>query len=610
MPRIYKPKDGFSRRVRLDENSLKEAVAAVLEGQPIKTTARQYEIPVMTLKRYARKQKTSEELIQYGPDYGSSSRAFTDEEEDMLEDYVLNACQLNHGLSPLGVRKLAYEFAEANDKPIVKKWSNELASFEWYYGFMRRRKNLSLRKPQATSLTRGTSFNRHNVAKFFTNLRSLKERYNFEPADIWNLDETGVTTVHNPKKVVAGKGCKQVSKVTSGERGELVTACCAINAGGGFVPPFLIFPRKNWQDRMLNNSYPGTVGVAHPSGWMTGPNFPNFLKHFQKHTKYSKERPCLMVMDNHESHISVEAISYAKDNGIHLLTIPPHTSHKMQPLDRTVYGPFKSHYNRACDDWMMQHPGKTMTIYEVAECAGIAFPQAFTPRNIISGFRTTGIHPFNPEIFTEQDYLSSYVTDRPDPAGQSSVEDDPSTNQGDTDRMDVDAEQQQEHESAGSASVNEVLEPSTPVVAQETTADSVGTGKRVCRKRRKPARLLSEMETPQPPKKALLLPASQILQQAPVVPSDAQVPTPNIKQEPTDGVDPAKKKIKSPEEIRPFPKASPRKTTRKGRKRGETQILTDTPVRVKIEQEFKIRQQKQESKNEKQRNKKTARRKL
>jgi len=32
--------------------------------------------------------------------------------------------------------------------------------------------------------------------------------------------------------------------------------------------------------------------------------------------------------------------------------LPPHTTHRMQPLDRTFYGPLKAHYNTECDKWM------------------------------------------------------------------------------------------------------------------------------------------------------------------------------------------------------------------------------------------------------------------
>ncbi|CAB3229460.1 unnamed protein product [Arctia plantaginis] len=37
-------------------------------------------------------------------------------------------------------------------------------------------------------------------------------RFNFGQNQIWNVDETGITTVHKPKKIVACKGIKQVSK--------------------------------------------------------------------------------------------------------------------------------------------------------------------------------------------------------------------------------------------------------------------------------------------------------------------------------------------------------------------------------------------------------------
>lgn len=52
-----------------------------------------------------------------------------------------------------------------------------------------------------------------------------------------------------------------MSKVTSAERGELVTVCSAINAIGNHLPPFNILPRKNWQDKMLDNTSPGTAGA-------------------------------------------------------------------------------------------------------------------------------------------------------------------------------------------------------------------------------------------------------------------------------------------------------------------------------------------------------------
>lgn len=61
----------------------------------------------------------------------------------------------------------------------------------------------------------------------------------------------------------------------------------------------------------------------------------------------------------------------------------------------------------------IEKPGVPITIYNVAELVGKAFSQAFTPANIISGFKKTRIWPYDENVFTEADFLCSYVIDRP-----------------------------------------------------------------------------------------------------------------------------------------------------------------------------------------------------
>lgn len=94
------------------------------------------------------------------------------------------------------------------------------------------------------------------------------------------------------------------------------------------------------------------------------------MKHFTNHVKPSNDNKKLLILDNHESHLSYEAVSLATEVGIVLLTMPPHTSHKLQPLDRAVFGPYKRYYNTAAEEWMLSHPAKPITIYNVAELAG------------------------------------------------------------------------------------------------------------------------------------------------------------------------------------------------------------------------------------------------
>ncbi|CAH2021965.1 unnamed protein product [Acanthoscelides obtectus] len=247
-----------------------------------------------------------------------------------------------------------------------KSWTdNEMAGKDWLTLF-KRRNRFSSRRPEPCSLARATAFNRNNVNNFYNNLEDLIKRNSAfaNGTRIFNLDETSTTTVQKPQKVIAPLGRKCIGKVTSGERGTLVTTCCIVSASGNALPPVMIFPRKKFKDHMIKNTPAGTLGLATPSGWMNADSFTEVMKHFIKHTNSCKENPSMLVMDNHESHLSIEAIQLAKDCGVNLLTIHPHTSGKLQPLDVGVFSAFKVYYNAGIDSWLMTHPGKPVTIYD------------------------------------------------------------------------------------------------------------------------------------------------------------------------------------------------------------------------------------------------------
>ncbi|CAE1245386.1 unnamed protein product [Acanthosepion pharaonis] len=151
--------------------------------------------------------------------------------------------------------------------------------------------------------------------------------------------------------------------------------------------------------------------------------FVDYMLHFIEHTRCTKERPVLLILDNVETHITINTIDLARENGVVLLTLPPHTSHRLQPLDRTVYGPFKKAYNAAMDGWIHSHPGRTVTNYDIPTIVSEAQLCAMSQRSIKTGFAATGIYPYNKDIFVDADFASTAVTDRQNPEANADAAD-------------------------------------------------------------------------------------------------------------------------------------------------------------------------------------------
>lgn len=106
---------------------------------------------------------------------------------------------------------------------------------------------------------------------------------------------------------------------------------------------------------------------------------------------------------------------FCRTNGIHLITFHPHTTHRMQSLDISVFGPFKKRLRTEFNLWLAKNPGCSITIREISMLSNEPLKQSFTETNIKSGFGKAGIYPFDRSIFKEIDFKGSSVTDRPIP---------------------------------------------------------------------------------------------------------------------------------------------------------------------------------------------------
>ena len=234
------------------------------------------------------------------------------------------------------------------------------------------------------------------------------------PAEPWYINnETGISSVQkNLSKIISTKGKKQVGALTSAERGQLVTALICCSASGAYMPPMLIFPRQRMKDELLDGSPPGTWAVCHPSGWIQKDLFLSWFKKFVKQSGASKDSKVLLIFDGHSTHTkSLELIDFANDNGGIFLCLPPHCTHKLQPLDVSFMKPLSTYYDHAVRKWLRTHPGRVVTQFQIASIFGEAYLNAATMGNAINGFKKTGIWSLDPLVFQEHDFLPASVTD-------------------------------------------------------------------------------------------------------------------------------------------------------------------------------------------------------
>ena len=184
------------------------------------------------------------------------------------------------------------------------------------------------------------------IRKYYDLLeRTLSDNHLLDkPAQIFNLDETGMPLNPSPPLLVATRGLKNPSAVGSGDKSQItVLACCS--ASGYVLPPFVILDRLNLKQEFTGGEVPGTVYGLSKKGWIDGELFEMWFScHFLAHAP--PIRPILLLMDGHSSHYQPSAIRRAAEEGIIMFLLPPHTSHLTQPLEKGCFGPLKVHWKR------------------------------------------------------------------------------------------------------------------------------------------------------------------------------------------------------------------------------------------------------------------------
>jgi hypothetical protein len=217
---------------------------------------------------------------------------------------------------------------------------------------------------------------------------------------MYNFNKHGTQMgVIGTAKVVTGSETVLCPKLVQPGNTEWVTVIEGVNAAGWALPSMVIFKGKFHQASWYQNGLPYDWRIeTSDNGWTNDKLGLVWLKEvFNKHTQSRTiGRYRFLILDGHGSYNGPEFDRFCTENLIIPLYILPHSSHLLQPLDVSCFSPLKQAYRKEIEKKMglginYINKDRFLTIYSSIRT------KALNEKNIQSGFRATGLAPYNPE---------------------------------------------------------------------------------------------------------------------------------------------------------------------------------------------------------------------
>lgn len=90
-------------------------------------------------------------------------------------------------------------------------------------------------------------------------------------------------------------------------------------------------------------------------------------------------------------------LNYCQKHSILVAVYPPHSTHKLQPLDVGLFSPLATFYSKELNTFTQESQGLSQVKKrDFFRLFWLAYEKAFTSENILSAFQKTGINPLDP----------------------------------------------------------------------------------------------------------------------------------------------------------------------------------------------------------------------
>ncbi|XP_057294608.1 uncharacterized protein LOC130623134 [Hydractinia symbiolongicarpus] len=325
----------------------------------------------------------------------------------MLIHYIKYMASIAHPLSISAIKAFAWN--------IVKR-SKCTSSFNrvsgpghtWWDSFKKRHsREITLRKPDGLDRGRSRMANVTVIKQHFDLLRKTLVDLDIldKPDRIFNCNESGISMDARVGKVVVSRSTKHPYSESKGNR-DHITAHVAVSAAGVPLPPMIIFEKAFPSGPYARDGPTNDLYAHSPNGYMDIELFKQWCeKLFIPQTRYI-QKPILLILNGHGSHLDIEMIDMLVENQIHLYCLPPHTTNILQPLDVSIFKPLKVHFSKITDNLKLATMGHTVPLTVCKTNFTAIFKAAFEGSMgipiIKNGFRKTGICPFNPDAIDKE----------------------------------------------------------------------------------------------------------------------------------------------------------------------------------------------------------------
>ena len=374
------------KRKEWKDSDMLAAMKKVAEGITVSAAARMCAVPRRTLDDRVKGRVVHGSLP--GP-----STVLTKEEEDALVSYLIYMAERGFPLTMKMV--LAFAWAIALRTGSADRFSPNGPSKHWWKNFKDRHPKLSLRKTDSLERSRAEALSPEVVNEYFNMLEKTITDNGLlnSPRQIYNCDETFLPLNECKEKAVTLKNAKTVYSQAMGST-EHITMLCTGSASGAALPPMIIYPRSYPGGQYRFGGPDDSIYAKSESGWVDSELFfAWFKKIFLKFAV--PERPVLLLVDGHKSHMTLDLIDLARSENVILFCLPPHCTHALQPLDVSVFKSLKAHFSRALRAFCFTKKDFVVTKRDFARIVKEPFELSFSMSNIKHGFSKCGIFPLN-----------------------------------------------------------------------------------------------------------------------------------------------------------------------------------------------------------------------